>query len=231
MKQQHDKHVKPSRQYQPGDRVYLDASKIKTTRASKKLDAWFHGPFKVISAVGKSAYKLELPPSWTIHDTFHESKLKPAYEPKFPQQMEERPRPPPEIIDGEEEQEVEKVKDVKKVNDKKFFLVKWKGLPEEENTWEPEEHMENARKAVREYYKRNPSAIRRNKPLPLPPPSSLSPLPSGPPTPTPAHLLPLYIPHPKLYGWDDDAFDEEYRRKLERNWQRWKSAREEAYST
>src|SRR6266576_789105 len=71
----------------------------------------------------------------------------------------------------------------------------------------------------------------QKKPLPLPPPSSLSPLPSGPPTPTPAHLLPLYIPHPKLYGWDDDAFDEEYRRKLERNWQRWKSAREEAYST
>ncbi len=159
MKQQHDKHVKPSRQYQPGDRVYLDASKIKTTRASKKLDARFHGPFKVITAVGKLAYKLELPPSWTIHDTFHESKLKPAYEPKFPQQKEQRPRPPPEIIDGEEEQEVEKVKDVKKVNDKKFFLVKWKGLPEEENTWEPEEHMENARKAIREYYKRTPSAI------------------------------------------------------------------------
>ena len=31
MKKQHDKHVKPSREYQPGDRVYLDASKIKTT--------------------------------------------------------------------------------------------------------------------------------------------------------------------------------------------------------
>jgi hypothetical protein len=56
MKCQHDKHVKPSRQYQPGDRVYLDASKIKTTRTSKKLNAKFHGPFKAISAVRKSAY-------------------------------------------------------------------------------------------------------------------------------------------------------------------------------
>ena len=41
MKQQHDKHVKPSRQYQLGDWVYLDASKIKTTRSSKKLNTKF----------------------------------------------------------------------------------------------------------------------------------------------------------------------------------------------
>ena len=26
-----------------------------------------------------------------------------------------------------------------------------------------------------------------------------------------------------LYGWDDGKFEEEYLRKLERNWQRWKS--------
>ena len=26
-----------------------------------------------------------------------------------------------------------------------------------------------------------------------------------------------------LYGWDDGRFEEEYLRKLERNWQRWKA--------
>jgi len=26
-----------------------------------------------------------------------------------------------------------------------------------------------------------------------------------------------------LYGWNDGKFEEEYLRKLERNWQRWKS--------
>ena len=26
-----------------------------------------------------------------------------------------------------------------------------------------------------------------------------------------------------LYGWDNEKFKEEYLRKLERNWQRWKS--------
>jgi hypothetical protein len=119
MKRQHDKHVKPSRQYQPGDRVYLDASKIKTTRASKKLDAKFHGPFKVISAIGKSAYKLELPPGWGIHDVFHESKLKPAHEPQFPKQKETRPRPPPMIVDENEEHEVEEVQGVRNKQGKK----------------------------------------------------------------------------------------------------------------
>ena len=109
MKKQHDKKVVPSRQYKPGDRVYLDASKIKTTQASKKLDAKFHGPFKVLAVVGKSAYRLELPSTWQIHDVFHESKLKPASEPIFPIQKDTRPHPPPKIINGEEEHEVTEV--------------------------------------------------------------------------------------------------------------------------
>ena len=109
---QHDKHTKPSWQYQPGDRVYLDTSKIKTTWSSKKLDAKFHGLFKILKAVGKSTYWLKLPPTWQIHDMFHESKLKLACEPQFPKQKEKRPRPQLEIIDGDEEHEVEKIQDV-----------------------------------------------------------------------------------------------------------------------
>jgi len=29
-----------------------------------------------------------------------------------------------------------------------------------------------------------------------------------------------------LYGWDDKKFEEEYLRKLERNWKRWKEDRQ-----
>ena len=91
MKKQHDKHIKPSRQYQTGDWVYLDASRIRTTRSSKKLDAKFHRPFKVLGAVGRLAYWLKLPPTWKIHDMFHESKLKPAADPQFPKQKDQDP--------------------------------------------------------------------------------------------------------------------------------------------
>jgi ribosomal protein L21E len=171
MKRQHDKHVKPSRQYQVGDQVYLDASKIKTTRASKKLDAKFHGPFKVISMVRKSAYKLELPPGWGIHDVFHESKLKPAHELQFPKQKETRPQPPLEIIDGNEEHEVEEVQGVRNKQGKKQFLVKWKGLPQEESSWEPEENLKNASGTIRDFFKRAITELDNNIPLPSPSPS------------------------------------------------------------
>ena len=30
-----------------------------------------------------------------------------------------------------------------------------------------------------------------------------------------------------LYGWDDEKFDEEYLKKLEKNWNRWKNDRKE----
>ncbi|KAF8663356.1 hypothetical protein AX14_006995, partial [Amanita brunnescens Koide BX004] len=180
MKKQHDKKKVPSWKYKPGDRVYLDAANIKTTRASKKLDAKFHGLFKVLEAVGKSAYKLELPPTWTIHPTFHESKLKPAHEPVFPKQKETQPRPPPDIIDGEEEHEVETIQKVRKKQGKHEFLIKWKGLPQEEASWEPEEHMDNTKEAIKDFYKRNPTAIRRlpNPSFPSSPSSSPSPSPS-----------------------------------------------------
>ena len=136
--------------------MYLNVANIKTTHASKKLDAKFHRPFKILEAVGKSAYKLELPPTWAIHNTFHESKLKPAHEPVFPKQKETQPRPPPNIIDGEEEHEVEIIQKVRKKQGKCEFLIKWKGLPQEEASWEPEEHMGNAKEAIKDFYKRNP---------------------------------------------------------------------------
>ena len=41
------------------------------------------------------------------------------------------------------------------------YLVKWKGYPQEESTWEPESHLTKARKAVAEFHAKHPSAPRR----------------------------------------------------------------------
>jgi hypothetical protein len=46
----------PALEYQPGDKVYLDASDISTTRPSQKLSHRCLGPFSVERKLGNSAY-------------------------------------------------------------------------------------------------------------------------------------------------------------------------------
>ncbi len=72
-KRAHDKRVK-SRRYAPSEKIWLNSKYIKTKR-NKKLESKFFGPFRVLHAVGKQAYKLELPMKWKIHDIFYVSLL------------------------------------------------------------------------------------------------------------------------------------------------------------
>ena len=53
----------PTPEYKPGDRVYLDASDIQTTRPSRKLSHKLLGPFTIEQKVGNGAYRLQLPQS------------------------------------------------------------------------------------------------------------------------------------------------------------------------
>ena len=53
----------PAPDYQPGDKVYLDASNIQATRPSRKLSHQKLGPFPIVNKVGNNAYRLQLPPS------------------------------------------------------------------------------------------------------------------------------------------------------------------------
>ena len=53
------------------------------------------------------AYKLELLPTWTIHDVFHASLLTPYYETS--QHGTNFTRPPPDLVDNLEEFEVEEI--------------------------------------------------------------------------------------------------------------------------
>ena len=62
--------------FKPGDRVYLDASDIKTTCSSPKLSHRRLGPFKVERQVGPSAYRLKLPHGMRLlHPVFNVVKL------------------------------------------------------------------------------------------------------------------------------------------------------------
>ena len=78
------------------------------------------------------------------------------------------------------------------------FLIKWKGLPQEEASWEPKEHMDNAKEAIKDFYKRNPMATHQSIPLPSPPHCLHLPPPLGlyhSPHPHPLYVTTHGLPH------------------------------------
>ena len=124
-------------QYKEGDQVWLEATHLKLRHQKTKLTSKHYGPFKVIREISPVAYRIQLLTSWGIHNMFHASLLSPYHEtashgPNFSQSL-------PDLIDREKEYEVERI-----VNHRLYgrsrklqYLIKWKGYPESNSTWEP----------------------------------------------------------------------------------------------
>src|ERR1700709_1732585 len=111
MKKYYDAKKGPSREYQEGQKVWLSGKNLRTDRPMAKLTDKRYGPFTILTKVGSSAYKLQLPKtaSWArIHPVFNESLLHPYTSPHFASQT-EPPPPPAIIVDNEEEWEGEEM--------------------------------------------------------------------------------------------------------------------------
>ena len=93
-----------------------------------------------------------------IHPVFNVVKLTPALDDPIPGRR-MPPPPPPEIIDGEEEWVVEDILDSKIINQKLWYLVKWKGFGVEHNSWEPWENV-HAPDIIADFYQKHPGAAR-----------------------------------------------------------------------
>jgi hypothetical protein len=146
--------------YQVGDMVWLDGRDIKTDRPSKKLDDKRYGPFKIVKVIGPNAYQLQLPPSMRVHPVFNTVKLRPFFKDTISGRN--PPLRPPPIIKGDNpEWEVEYIKDSRLQRGKLQYLVKWKGYPQEESTWEPEDSLKNSGKLVKDFHIKHPSAPRK----------------------------------------------------------------------
>src|SRR5712675_2158997 len=122
---------------------------------SNKLVPRRQGPFRIRRIISPVAFQLELPTSWRIHDVFHASLLtsfkeSPAHGPNYS-------RPPPDLVGEDPEYEVKAI-----INHRFFgqrrrlqYLIKWKGYPHSDNTWEPVENL-HTEVLVKAYHRKHP---------------------------------------------------------------------------
>ena len=82
----------------------------------------------------------------------------------------------------------------------------------EHNIWERKEDLGNAREVLEEFKGRMNVEVRRQEKLDMAKEKDFR-----------RKELPRKFMAKILYRWDNGKFEEEYLRKLERNWQRWKS--------
>jgi len=132
--------------FQEGEMVYLLRKNIKTKRPSNKLDHTKLGPYKIKRKKGPVSFELDLPKTMRIHPTFHKSLLEACHNPEA--------RPGQVTVDPEiqePEYEVEEIKANKVRKGQPYYLIKWKGYDESENTWEPIENI--PRNLVRQFHK------------------------------------------------------------------------------
>jgi len=185
-------------QWTIGQQVWLDGKNLPLPYGTIKLAPWHYSPFTIDKVISPVAYHLELPVQWNIHPVFHASLLTPYIEtdshgPNFS-------RPPPDLIKGENEYKVETIRKHRRFgkNKKLQYLLKWKGYPKSDNTWEPVEQL-HVPQLLKEYHSRHPLMsiktllIQRRKEHPL---SHSYPFQSWNSTPT--VILTLKSPLPSL---------------------------------
>ena len=223
IKRQADRNRKEVEEYRVGDKVLIstkDFSMELMKRATKKLTEKFIGLYVVKKIVLENVVELELLVSLRIHPVVNVRRIV-----KYRKQVEGQKKipPPPVEVAGEKEYEVEKILDRQERKGKTKYLVKWKGYTAEENTWEGLENLKNAMKKIEEFEKGRFEEeiwrirMKKEKEMKL----NLEAEEFRRRELSERYTVKL------LYGWDDKKFDEEYLKKLERNWNRWKNDRKE----
>ncbi|KAF9809211.1 hypothetical protein IEO21_07475 [Rhodonia placenta] len=159
MKVYYNKHVQEAPVFAPGDKVWLDARNLKLKQLSKKLSPKRLGPYAVRRKLGDLDYELVLPKLVPVHPVFHVSLLSKYTRSDIPGR---EPEEPPAIeVEGDEEYEVERIKDSRIFRRQLQYLVKWKGYDDSHMSWEPACNVANAPALIADFHRKNPNAPRR----------------------------------------------------------------------
>jgi len=82
----------------------------------------------------------------------------------------------------------------------------------EGDTWERKEDLKNTREALEEFKRKMNAEVRRQEKINMVEEKNFR-----------REKLPGKFTARMLYGWDNRKFEEEYLKKLEKNWKRWKT--------
>ena len=156
--------------YQIGDLVFLSTANLSlNSDESRKLIARYVGPFEITDLITDVTVRLRLPDTWRIHNSFHVSRLKPAYPgtdyPTTQTADTEDSENMEDVVDtGEDpEYEIERILNSRIRRGFKEYLIRWKGYDSTEDTWEPASAMTNAAEAIADYDRVRQTRRRRQR--------------------------------------------------------------------
>jgi hypothetical protein len=143
--------------FQEGDQVWLNGRNIRMFHPTAKLVPKHYGPFPISRVLSPITCELRLPAQWKLHPVFHVDLLTPYCETEF--HGANYDKPPPDLIDGEEEYEVERIVALRRFGQghKLQYLIKWKGYPDSENQWVAKEDV-FMEEAIKEFHNSNSDA-------------------------------------------------------------------------
>ncbi len=148
--------------FQVGEEVMLSTANLPKVTG---LQPRWVGPFKIKKVISANAYRLELPANMKIHPVINVSQLKPyrrSPDEAFPDRPNTRPPPLKVFENDDEEYEVEEILGHRMQRKRrgqpllKEYLIKWKGYPTYDATWEPESHLDSALDILQQYKKDQP---------------------------------------------------------------------------
>ena len=132
----------------PGAYAYLSTKGITMPvdkdRKSSKLRQLYYGPYKILKQLSPVSFQLQLPAASRIHDVFHCSLLKPASD---SHELGVRGTQLPNATDSGE-YEVEKILTKRGEENHIQYLIKWKGFPMEDCSWEPASNLKNSKRIL-----------------------------------------------------------------------------------
>ena len=175
----------------------------------RKLTERYIGPYEIEEVVSSNAVKLQLLALMRIHPVVNISQIV-WYKEQVKGQKKEKEKPIE--VEGAKEWEVERILNKKKIRGGEKYLVQWKGFTVEGDTWERKENLKNTGEALEEFEGRMNAEIRRQEKIEIVEKRDFR----------RGELLGKFTAK-MLYGWDDGKFEDEYLKKLERNWRRWKA--------